>query len=77
MMREACGLPVSKHHGLLQTLSASFMEPLLTPETLQHFQVPPTHTTDEHWLTGTSIIYVEVCVCVCLIGGSYSPGPSQ
>lgn len=36
--------PVSKHHGLLQTLSAGLMEPLLTPETLQHLQIPPTHT---------------------------------
>lgn len=33
--------PVSEHHGLLQTLGAGLVEPLLTPEALQHLQVPP------------------------------------
>lgn len=36
--------PVSKHHGVLQTLCACLMEPLLTPKTLQHLQVPPART---------------------------------
>lgn len=51
--------PVSKHHGLLQTLSAGLMEPLLTPETLQHLQVPPTHTTNEYGLIDASVMCVS------------------
>lgn len=33
-------LPVSEHHGLIETLGASLVEPLPAPVTLQHPQVP-------------------------------------
>lgn len=55
--------PISKHHCLLQTLSAGFMEPLLTPEALQHLQVPPADTTQVSLVRAiTTDVSVSVCV---------------